>query len=53
VADKITYLVRLNGAPWFTVTVPRRLDSMAIPQAIARGEQVDGVEVEWVLGKAG
>ena len=44
----ITYLVRLNGSPWFRIRVPRHLDDMAIPYAVARGEQVDGVEVEWL-----
>lgn len=43
-----TYLVRLNGCPWFTVTLAGgQRAAEAAAYAVARGEQPPGVDVQW------
>ena len=46
-----TYLIRLNGCPWFTLGMPEGTPDAAMRSAIyavARGDTPTGITVEWV-----
>jgi hypothetical protein len=45
-----TYLVRLNGCPWFTMTLAAHRDARPAAYAVARGEAPEGVTVTWLGG---
>jgi hypothetical protein len=44
-----TYLIRLNGCPWFEITIrPGHHHPHEVAYAVARGEHPQGVAVTWL-----
>jgi hypothetical protein len=43
-----TWLIRLNGAPFFELTAPSWMQPQATAQRFLRGEQDEGVSVRWL-----